>query len=102
MDRTDNTSGFRGVFKKKNGRYSVSIGFKKKQYYIGVYDEYEDAVNARLFAEKRIHYGFLTAHNLQLKKSLDDPEWGEANPFRFDVSKQNGILVIQNSMEEFM
>lgn len=32
----------------------------------------------------------------------NDPAWGEKNPFRFDVSKENGVLVIHNSMEEYM
>ena len=51
--RSDNTSGFRGVFKKKNGKYIASIGFKKKIYHIGVFEEYSEAVDARLRAEKR-------------------------------------------------
>lgn len=100
--RSDNTSGFRGVFKKKNGKYSVSIGFKKKIFYIGCFDDYEEAVETRLRAEKMIHEGFIRAHDLWEKKAEQDPEWGEKNPFRFEVSKENGILIVRNSMEEFM
>ena len=100
--RSDNTSGFRGVFRKKNGRYSVSIGFKKKIYYIGMFEEYSDAVEARLRAEKMIHDGFVEAHEYWLERAERDPEWAEENPFSFDVEKENGILVIRNSMERFM
>lgn len=100
--RSDNTSGFRGVFRKKNGKYNVSIGFKKKIFYIGTFEEYSDAVEARLRAEKMIHDGFVEAHEYWQKRAARDPEWAEENPFRFDVKKENNILVICNSMEEFM
>ena len=100
--RSDNASGFRGVFRKKNGKYSVSIGFKKKIYYLGIFEEYSDAVEARLRAEKMIHDGFVEAHEYWLKRAEHDSEWAEENPFSFDVVKENGILVIRNSMEEFM
>ena len=100
--RADNTSGFRGVFRKKNGKYSVSIGFKKKIFYIGTFEEYSDAVEARLRAEKMIHDGFVEAHEYWQKRAADDPEWAKENSFRFDVVKENGVLVICNSMESFM
>ena len=100
--RTDNTSGFRGVYQKKNGKYSVSIGFKKKIFHIGVFDHYRDAVDARLRAEHLIHDGFLASHRLWESMAEQDPEWEEANPFRFDVTKEDGRLVIHSSMEKFM
>ena len=31
-----------------------------------------------------------------------DPSWGEENPFCFEVSKENGVLVVRNSMEVYM
>ena len=100
--RTDNTSGFRGVYKKKNGKYSVSIGFRKKSLFIGVYDHYRDAVDARLRAEHLAHEGFLKAHRIWESMAEQDPEWEEENPFRFDVTKEDGRLVIHSSMEKFM
>ena len=100
--RSDNTSGFRGVFHKKNGRYSVSIGFKKKIYYLGTYEDYDDAIEARKRAEERIHEGFVRAHDLWVKRAEQDSEWARQNPLHFDVSKENGVLVIRNSMEEYM
>lgn len=54
--RRDNESGFRGVFRLKNSnRYRVDIGFKGKRYYVGLFDDYDEAVQARLKAENLIH-----------------------------------------------
>ena len=100
--RADNTSGFRGVYRKKNGKYSVSIGFKRKILFIGVFDLYQDAVDARLRAEHLVHDGFLAAHRMWKSMAEQDPKWEEANPFRFDVTKEDGRLVIHSSMEKFM
>lgn len=100
--RSDNTSGFRGVFRKKNGRYSVSIGFKKKIYYLGTYEEYEDAVEVRLRAEGMIHGGFVKTHSLWEERAARDPEWAKRNPFQFDVVKENGGLIILNSMKDLL
>ena len=100
--RSDNTSGFRGVFRKKNGKYSVSIGFKKKIYYVGTFEEFSDAVDARLRVEKMIHDGFVEAHEYWMQRAERDPKWAEKNKFTFEVSKENGILDIHNSMTEFM
>lgn len=45
--RRDNESGFRGVFRLKNSnRYRVDIGFKGKRYYVGLFDDYDEAVQA--------------------------------------------------------
>ena len=51
---------------------------------------------------KKTAEGFVEAHNYWKNRAAGDPEWGERNPFRFDVMKENGVLVIRNSMEEFM
>ena len=96
--RRDNVSGFRGVFQMKNGSYRVSIGYKRKRYYIGTYKEYEEAVAARLEAEDLIHNGFLKDYQLWKKKADENPEWAEANPFVFDVEKKSGRIEIISSM----
>ena len=56
--RKDNKSGFRGVYLMKGQRYRVDIGFKKKRFYVGMFDTFEEAVQARLEAEKMIYEGF--------------------------------------------
>lgn len=100
--RSDNTSGFRGVFRKKNGKYNVSIGFKKKIYFVGVYETYREAVEARLNAEHEIFDTFLEAHQLWDAMAQKDPAWAGQNPFQFEVVKENGALVVHNSVEQFM
>lgn len=100
--RRDNASGYPGVFRKKNGSYSVTIGFRKKRYYLGSYENYEDAVEARKLGEERIHKDFLKARELWNSRAEEDPVWAETNPFRFEVVKEKGSLTVQNSMAEFM
>ena len=79
--RKDNKSGFRGVYQGKNGRYRVSIGFRGKRIYLGMYDDFENAVEARLEAEKNIYGEFLELYHEWEKKSSDDPEWARRHPF---------------------
>lgn len=94
--RRDNTSGFRGVFRLKSGRYRADIGFKGKRFYIGTFDKYEDAVAARLDAEKMIHEGFIEAYHkwkeMKEARRQEDPGWEERHPFVFEVRKENGSL----------
>lgn len=100
--RVDNSSGFRGIFKKKNGKYVASIGFKKKIYYIGTFDDYSEAVLNRLHWEKAIHEGFVKSRTLWDTMAGDDPEWAKENPFRFDVQKDEFGIRIINSMEKYL
>ena len=92
--RRDNSSGFRGVFRMKNGHYRVSIGFKGKRYHIGSFADYNDAVAARLNAERLIHDGFLRRYRLWKERAKAEPEWAAGNPFVFEVEKKNGSFEI--------
>ena len=92
--RRDNTSGFRGVSRMKNGRYRVYIGFKGKRYYIGCFERYSEAVEARMDAEKLIHEGFLQAYRSWEEQAAGRPQWKENHPLVFEVSKENGKLVV--------
>lgn len=85
--RSDNTSGFRGVNKTKDGRYRVSIGFKGKRYYIGLYDNYQDAVKKRLEAEKLIHDGYIRACR----------RWHKKEQLVYEVIKQDGFIRISSN-----
>lgn len=96
--RGDNKSGHPGIYRKKeNGRYAVSIGFKKKLYHIGVYEEYEDALRARLRAEEAIHGGFVEAYEQWNGRTEKDPEWARQHPFRFDVVKDGKGFIIDTT-----
>ena len=94
--RKDNMSGFRGVFQLKNcNRYRVDIGFKGKRYYVGLFDNYDEAVQARLAAENLIHNGFIQKWKEWNEKEKEDPEWGEKHPLVFDVRKEDGEIRVR-------
>ena len=98
--RNDNTSGFRGVHRLNNGKYTVNIGFKGKQYYIGRFCSFSEAVAARLEAEKVIHEGFLQAYYIWERKAEDNPEWAKENPMVFEVHKVNGEFCVTTNVNE--
>ena len=50
----NNTSGYKGVFQKR-GKWAAQIQYKKKTYYLGSYERFEDAVDARKQAEMWVH-----------------------------------------------
>ena len=55
-----NKSGCKGVyFQKKSGKWIAQIRFKKKCYYLGIFDKLEDAIKARKKAEEKLHKEFL-------------------------------------------
>lgn len=83
--RSDNRSGFRGVFRIKSGKYRVDIGFKRKKYYIGVFDDYNEAVQARLYAEHLVHDRFVEAYHEWKDRADRDPKWGEEHPLKVDI-----------------
>ena len=55
----NNTTGHRGVYRKGSNRWRAAIGFQGKVHYLGTFDRYEDAVNARVEAEKNMYDAFL-------------------------------------------
>ncbi len=90
--RNDNKSGFRGVYKTKNGRYRVDIGFQRKRFYIGSYDSFYEAVEMRLRAEHILHDRFVEEYYEWKKRADADPEWGKDNPLKFEADI-NGIYL---------
>lgn len=55
----NNTTGHRGVYRRENNRWRANIGFQGKSYHLGTFESYEEAVQARLAAEKRLYDTFL-------------------------------------------
>lgn len=51
--RTDNTSGYKGVYRKAD-RWAVRIQYKGKRYFLGTFDKLEDAIRVRKEAEEKI------------------------------------------------
>ena len=97
--RRDNKSGFRGVFRMKNGHYRVYIGFKGKRYNLGTYSDYEEAVDIRLQAEKELHERFVTLYYKWKELEKKDPPWGEKHPFVFDVRWENGCFYVNSTVD---
>lgn len=93
--RSDNTSGFRGVYRMRNGNYKATIGFKRQRFHIGTYADYAMAVEARLEAEELIFKGFLDDYHAWKKRGGNDPEWARKHPFVFDVEKRDGNFEIK-------
>lgn len=66
---SNNTSGHRGVYKRENGTWRASIGFQGKVYNLGSFKEYEEAVKARLEAEKQYYDTFLQRYQEKAAKN---------------------------------
>ncbi len=84
---TDNTTGYKGVYLIK-GKYMAKIVFRKKAYYLGSYDNIEDAHEARLDAEEALFQSTVEYHARWQKKAAD-PEWAKENPMQIFVTKTN-------------
>lgn len=91
--RSDNTSGFRGVYRLKNGKYRVQIGFKGKQYYIATVSTLDEAIVERLKVEAIIHGGFVEAYYEWKDKIGRKPE-NQKIPLLYEVEKINGEFVV--------
>ena len=96
--RSDSSSGFRGVYKTKRGKYRVTIGLKKVRYQLGTYDTFEEAIDARMKAEVVLHDGFLNAYEKWQEKEKQDPQWAKENPLLFNVHYENGQFDIETNM----
>lgn len=56
--RSNNTSGYTGVYRRKNGSWAAYINFRKKRYNLGSYRTMEEAIKARQQGEE-MHDDFL-------------------------------------------
>lgn len=84
-DRMDNTSGYKGISRRKNGRYFAKIGFQNRQYYLGTFDKIEDAVAVRQKAETLLFDNFLNEY-----RSWEDG--GGKEGFHFDAEAVKASL----------
>lgn len=95
--RSDNTSGYRGVYKDKRGKYRVSIGFKGKRYHLGIYSDFNEAIQARMEAEETLHEGFVNAYYQWQERAQENPDWAEDNPLIYEVERINGIFNVRTN-----
>ena len=69
--RKDNKSGHTGVYQKKDGRWIAYINFRKKRYWLGCFQDKEEAIHARTRGEE-MHDDFLSWYHTQEKKTAAD------------------------------
>lgn len=82
----DNTTGYKGVYLVR-GKYLAKIVFQKKQYFLGTYDNIEDAAKARKEAENLL-FEETAAFICRWKgKAERNPEWAKENPVEIRVSR---------------
>ena len=91
-DRHDNTSGRKGVSRRKNGSYLAKIGFQNRQYYLGTFQNMEEAVAAREQAEDLLYKTFLS-------KYREWEERGGEESFHFDAEAVKSSLSDLRSLE---
>ena len=90
---TDNTTGYKGVYLVK-GKYLAKIVFQKKQYFLGTYEQIEEAAEARKEAEEVLFDG-MAAHYAKWKQKADtDADWAQKNPIQ--------VLVTQNAEKRLL
>ena len=90
---SDNTSGYKGVYLIR-GKYVAKIVFQKKQYFLGSYDNIEDAAEARKEAEEILFDG-VSEHYRKWKELADrDPEWAAQNPVQVIVNQADQRLQV--------
>ena len=87
----NNTSGARGVYFIRN-KYVAKIVFQKKQYYLGSFSSFDDAVEARKFAEEVICGDAVSFYEKWKAKADAEPQWAKENPIRFSVRKTDNQL----------
>lgn len=85
---SDNTTGYRGVYLIK-GKYVAKIVFQQKAYYLGTYENIEQAIKARKEAEHLLFDGTASHYERWKARAETDPEWAEENPLQIIVSKKN-------------
>lgn len=90
---TDNTTGYKGVYLIR-GKYVAKIVFQKKQYFLGTYENIEDAAEARKEAEEVLFDG-VAEHYQKWKEYADaDPDWAAMNPIQVIVNQSDRKLSV--------
>ena len=93
----DNTTGYKGVYLVR-GKYLAKIVFQRKQYFLGTYDNIEDAARARKEAEDLL-FGEMAAFIRHWEERAEkDTAWAEKNPVEIRVSRDGtGQLTVAYS-----
>lgn len=90
---TDNTTGYKGVYWIR-GKYVAKIVFQKKAYYLGTYDDIEEAAEARKEAEEVLFDGVAEYYAKWKTRANQDPQWAKENPVQIIVTQHDGKLAV--------
>lgn len=82
----NNTTGYRGVYFIR-GKYVAKINFQKKAYYLGTYDNIEDAAQARRTASEQLFDSSASFYERWKQRAEADPEWARKNPVQIMVTQ---------------
>lgn len=69
--KRNNTSGACGIYKLKNNKYRASIGFKGRRFDLGIYSNFESALETRREAEELVYQTFIIAYKQWNLKAAD-------------------------------
>lgn len=92
----NNTTGCKGVYL-IHGKYVAKIVFQKKQYYVGTFDTYTDAVRAREEAELSLFDTFCETYHRWQGREERSPGWCARNPLSVEVIKSENRLMLKVS-----
>ena len=81
---SDNTTGYKGVYIIR-GKYVAKIVFRGKAYYLGAFDNINDAAEARKEAEKILFDNVAEHYAMWEEKAKGYPKWGKENPIQIFV-----------------
>ncbi len=95
--RSDNKSGFRGVYR-IGDKYRVNIGFQGKRYYLGTYSDFDEAVSVRQDAEKELHERYLKLYEWWSQKANTDSIWGEEHPLTYEVTVKDKEIYVSSPL----
>lgn len=84
----DNTTGVKGVYHIR-GKYIAKIVFQKTAYYLGTFDDIEEAKRARHDAEVLLFNGTIEFYRKWEQRASSDHDWAVKHPIQIHVEKDH-------------
>ena len=84
-----NSTGVRGVYL-SHGKYVVKMVFQQKVYYLGIYEELEQAAEVRKRAEELVHQSAVEYYARWNERAAEDSTWASENPVQIYVEQDAG------------
>ena len=97
----NNTTGVKGVYLIK-GKYVAKLVFQKKQYYLGAFEHFEEAMEVRKEAEETVSRTVVAHYEAWNRAAKIDPKWAEENPVQFLVLQDAQKRLVVQCLPEIM